>query len=164
MLSLKNLFKNKALLLSVSKAQKELLELLMINKVDFDQWSGMHAYAKIRFQFYYPAAIDFYYDEFKLFTGYYKKGPKGGIELFELKMTETNFDTIRCYSWYPFEEVVIDFLTNMEENKKIALFEKRKTLFEYQSLCTKQSGVSGQANEYPKVVPSTPLGVLKPTQ
>lgn len=164
MISLKNLFRQKDLGLPVTKAQKELLELLLINKVEFENWYAKQAAIKIRFQFYYPTAIDFFYDEFKLFTAYFKKNRKDEIELMEMKMTETNYDTIRCKSWAPFEEVMIDFLTSLEESKKIALFEKRKTLIEYQSLCTKNAGASTQDAAYVKEVATSPFQVLKPTQ
>jgi len=163
MLSLKNIFKTKALTLVITKAQKELLELLMINKADFDDWGKKQVHSKIRFQFFYPAAIDFHFDEFKLFTAFFKKGAKGEVLLYEFKMSETNYDTIRCTSWAPFEGVIIDFLTSLEENKKIALFEKRKTLFEYQNLCAKNSDASAAERNYAKAAASS-LPFLKPTQ
>lgn len=162
MWNLKNLFNTKDLLLPVSKAQKEILELLITNKGDFDQWSSAHAHAKIKFQFYYPAAIDFFYDEFKLFNAYFKKNPKGEIVLSEFKMSEVNYDNIRCTSWHPFEEVILDFLTSMEESKKIALFEKRKALLEYQSLCNKNAETTAQQSEFAKAL--TAMQILKPTQ
>src|SRR5690349_20037472 len=136
---LKNFFTRKALTLAITRGQKELLELLMVNKPDCDDWSKKQTESKIRVQFFYPAAIDFYFDQFKLFTDYYKKGPKGEFICDEFKISETNYDTIRCTSWAPFEEVIIDFLTSLEDNKKIALFEKHKTLMEYQSLCAKSA-------------------------
>jgi hypothetical protein len=108
--------------------------------------------------------VDFFYDEFKLFTEYFKKNRKGDIELHELKMTETNYDSIRCSSWLPFEELVIDLFTSLEESKKIELFEKRKTLFEYQTLCTKNSGQANAINDYTKTITGSTLQILKPTQ
>lgn len=158
---LKRLLYPKDLTLSVSKAQKELLDLLMINKTSFDDWVSGQSAAKVRFHFFYPTAIDFYYDEFKLFTAFFRKSKKDEIELLELKMTETNYDSIRCQSWAPFEEVMIDFLTSLEENKKIALFEKRKTLLEYQALCTRNAGASNPIEEYTTAIP---IQKLKPTQ
>lgn len=163
MLRLKNLFKPKALNLPISKAQTELLELLLANKADFDSWHATQANRKIRFQFFYPTAIDFYYDEFKLFNAFFKKNVKGDLNLLEFKMSETNYETIRCTSWAPFEEVIIEFLTSLEENKKIALFEKRKTLFEYQSLCSKQAEATAPEGHYPKPVTSTLSSFLKLT-
>ena len=164
MRSLKNNFKIKALTLAITKGQRELLELLMVNKPDFEEWSKTQAPSKIRFHFFYPAAIDFYYDEFKLFTAYYKKGARGELICSEFKMSETNYDTISCSSWTPFEEVVIDFLTSLEENKKIALFEKHKTLMEYQSLCTKNADAAVPEKAFTKGSTPAPLPFFKPTQ
>lgn len=164
MRSLKNIFKIKALTLVITKGQRELLELLMVNKPDFEEWSKKQAPSKIRFHFFYPAAIDFYYDEFKLFTVYYKKDLKGDISCSEFKMSETNYDTISCANWTPFEEVMIDFLTSLEENKKIALFEKHKTLLEYQSLCIKNSDAAVPEKAYIKASDRSALSFLKPTQ
>lgn len=163
MFSLKNLFRPKALTLAVSKTQKELLELLIVNKTDFEEWSSKQSASKIKFQFFYPTAISFFYDEFKLFNAYFKKNAKGEVALQEFKMSETNYDTIRCSSWHPFEEVIIEFLTSLEESKKVALFEKRKTLFEYQSLCSKNSEAKFQNSEFMSSAVSS-LQALKPTQ
>jgi hypothetical protein len=160
--SLKNLIQPKKLRLTVTKTQRELLELLMINKNDFDGWAAQQAPQKVRFQFYFPTAIDFFYDEFKLFTTYFKKNSKEEIELVEIKMTETNFDTIRCNSWAPFEQYIFDFLHTLEESKKIALFEKRKTLFEYQSLCANNTSLPNTESEYSSTLPASPLTMLKP--
>ncbi len=162
--SLKNFLYPKILSLTVSKGQKEMLELLMVNKGDYEKWTTQQAAGKIRMQFFYPTAIDFYFDSFKLFTAFFKKSRKGEIELQEMKMSETNYDSIRCTSWAPFEEVVIDFLTSMEETKKIDLFEKRKTLFEYQSLCAKTGNNVSAENDYAKAVSASPLQILKPMQ
>lgn len=163
MFGLKNLFKAKAQVLPFTKTQKELLELLLTNKAEFDLWSKGKSGDKIRFQFYYPTAIDFYYDDFKLFTAYFKKGVHDDLSLQELKMSEVNYETIRCTSWAPFEEVIIDFLTSLDENKKLALFEQRKVLFEYQSLCIKKNEASGTEQAYAKTA-GTPLSFLRPTQ
>ena len=163
MFRLKDLFAGKTVAISLSKTQKELLELLIVNKSDFDEWNARQAISKIRFQFFYPTALTFYYDEFKLFYAYFKKNAKGDIALQEFKMSETNFDTIRCGSWKPFEEMIIEFLTSLEENKKIALFEKRKTLFEYQSLCSKANDAAQQEAIYENAA-STTLHTLKTTQ
>lgn len=161
MLGLKNLFKNKAIALALSKTQKELLELLILNKNDFEEWSCTQPDSKIRFQFFYPTSVSFFYDEFKLFYAYFKKNEKSEVILQEFKMSETNFDTIRSTNWAPFEEVIIAFLTSLEENKKIALFEKRKTLFEYQSLCARKAEGKPAENAFAGTVTSA-LPVLKP--
>ena len=132
-------FKRKTIVLSLKKEQKELLECFIQNKPDFENWVLLHPLQKIRFQFYYPTAIDFYYSDFKLFTAFFKKNDPDIIELSEFKISEANLDSIRCYSWTPFEEVIMEFLTSLQESKKVALFEKRKLLFEYQSLCAKKT-------------------------
>ena len=154
---LKKFFKRKAFALTVSKGQKELLEFFITNKPEFDEWILQHPSPRARFQFYYPTAIDFYYADFKLFTAYFKREKKDVLELIELKMSETNFDTIRCASWAPFEEIVVEFLTSLEESKKIALFEKRKVLYEYESLCAKKSTTENTAQSYLDAVSSSPL-------
>ena len=145
---LQTFFKRKTLSLSLKKEQKELLECFILNKPEFENWVLLHPQQKIRFQFYYPTAVDFYYSDFKLFTAYFKKTDPDNIELAELKMTEANFDSIRCFSWMPFEEVMMNFLTSLQESKKIALFEKRKLLFEYESLCSKKPATNESEKEY----------------
>lgn len=93
----------------------------------------------MRFQFFYPSAVDLPFGDFKLFTAYFKRGRKDRLELLELKRSETNFDTIRCASCAPFEEIIIEFLTALEEDKKVALFEEHKALYEYESLCARKA-------------------------
>lgn len=154
---LKRFFKTKAFALTTSKAEKELLELFITSKQEYDNWLSSRSESKIRFQFYYPNAIDFYYSDFKLFTAYFKKGRKH-LELMELKMTETNFDSIRCANWRPFEEVILEFITSQQENKKIALFEKRKMLYEYETLCVKQPETENAQKEYGNAVKSQLAG------
>ncbi len=160
---LKKLLKRKAFALTISKAQKDLLEFFITNKPEFDKWVATQQQSKVKFQFYYPVAIDFYFDEYKLFTAYFKKGALDRIELLELKMSETNFDSIRCANWYPFEEVILEFLTTLEESKKIALFEKRKTLYEYEKLCAKKPAENDPAKDYLNAISASPLQGLKPT-
>ena len=145
---LKLFSKRKAFTLSVTKPQKELLEVFLLNKPEFEDWLVTHPQSKTRFQFFYPNAIDFYYSDFKLFTAYFKKSKLDEIELEEMKMTEANFHSIRSTSWAPFEEVMIEFLTALEETKKIALFEKRKLLFEYESLCIKNTSTEENPKEF----------------
>ncbi len=152
----KKFFNRKAFALTVGKGQKELLEFFITNKPEFDDWIQRHPQPKVRFQFYYPTAIDFYFGDFKLFTAYFIRDRKDQVLLTEMKMSETNFDTIRCASWAPFEEVVIEFLTSLEEGKKIALFEKRKVLYEYENLCAKKASTENTAQAYMSAVASFP--------
>lgn len=158
---LKKILKQKAFTLTVGKGQKELLEFFITNKTGFDDWVLQHQQPKVRFQFYYPTAIDFYFGDFKLFTAYFKREKKGRLELIEMKMSETNFDTIRCASWTPFEDVIIEFLTSLEEGKKIALFEKRKVLYEYENLCAKKAPAENASQQYLNAVASSSLQALK---
>lgn len=72
-------------------------------------------------------------------------------------MSETDFDTIRCASWAPLEEKAVEFLTSLEECKKIALFEKRKVLYKYESLCAKKSATENAAQFYFDAVSTSPL-------
>ena len=160
----KKFFKTKAFALTVSKVQKELLEFFVTNRLDYETWAVAQPHSKVKFQFYYPVAIDFYYGEYKLFTAFFKKGPLDRIELTELKMTETNFDSIRCSNWRPFEEVIIEFLTTLEETKKVALFEKRRNLYEYENLCAKKPATENdQPKDYLNAISSSPLQGLKPS-
>lgn len=80
-----------------------------------------------------------------------------------MKIFEINYDSIRCNSWVPFVDVVLDFLTFLKENKKIALFEKQKTLFEYQTHCSKNATTIEPTTAY-KAMSASPLQALKPTQ
>ena len=149
--------RRKAHTVTVSKSQKDLLEFFLSNRTDFDQWLLLQPAHKIRFQFFYPTAIDFYYADFKLFTAYFSKNRGGDIELAEFKMTETNHDSIRCASWAPFEELIISFVSSLEESKRLDLFEKRKTLYEYEALCTKKQGSEKAQEDYLVTVTSAPF-------
>ncbi|HEX8313946.1 MAG TPA: hypothetical protein VF609_03085 [Flavisolibacter sp.] len=154
---LRKFVKRKAFSLTASKGQKELLEFFISNRTEFEHWLTTHPLSKIRFQFYYPTAVDFYYGDFKLFTAYFKKDKRNEIELMELKMTETNFDSIRCASWAPFEEVMMDFVSSLEQSKKTALFEKRKVLYEYEGLCNKKTAPESSAlSEYANRIAPSP--------
>ena len=156
---LKLFYKKQAFRLTVSKAQEEVLEFFLANKTEFEKWILLHPHPKVRFQFFYPTAIDFYFSDFKLFTAYFKKGRKGDLELTELKMSEMNFDTIRCASWQPFEEIIIDFLNSLQENKKITLLEQRKMLYEYANLCAKKPSDEGAKDFFSAVASLLPRSV-----
>lgn len=144
------LLRMKDLTVSVTKPQEELLEIFLSQKEEYDRWRQAQPLSKVRFQFFYPTAVEMFYDEFKLFTAYFKRTPKGQPLLTELKMTETNYDVIRCASWKPFEQQVLEFLTTLEESKKVALFEKRKMLYEYEALCVKGTAAEGGTQtDYP---------------
>lgn len=147
MFNFKKFLVNKAFAVDTSKSEKELLEFFISNKFEFDAWVEKQNIPRIRFQFFYPTAVDFFFDDFKLFTAYFKKGLLDRLELTEFKMSDTNYNSIRSTNWKPFEEVIIDFLTTLEESKKIELFEKRKSLIDYEFIC---SGRAATANDTPK--------------
>ena len=79
MLNIKRLLKPNPYIIKINKAESELLQYFISNKTAFDKWYAENEkqYPKIRFTFYYPTAIDFYFNEFKLFTAYFKKASKG---------------------------------------------------------------------------------------
>lgn len=138
MINLKRFFQPAFSRLPVTKAEKEILELFILNKKDFDQWLLLHPQPRIRFQFYFPTAVDFYFDGFRLFTAYFKRGAMDALQLSELKMSRDNHSSIRTANWKPFEEVMVLFLTHLAESNKSALLQKTKTLHEYASLCQNQ--------------------------
>jgi hypothetical protein len=131
------LFRKPTHIIPVKKAEKELLEYFMANKTAFDHWFSQHQHPQIRFRFYFPTAIDFYFDEFKLFTAYFKRSPLNTLELQELKISEANQSSICTRDWRPFEEVILHFLTTLEESNKASWFQKRKSLYEYAAICEK---------------------------
>ena len=144
MINFKRFFSANKRAIVVSKAQKEILECFLINKAAFDHWFSLQPETKIRFKFYYPTAIDFFFDDCKLFTAYFKKNAQDGIELQELKMSEENRRSISSSVWKPFEEVMLQFLTNLDENQKVDLFQKRRALYEYADIC-KSSPATAEA-------------------
>jgi hypothetical protein len=135
MFSFKKFFHSNKRTVPVGKAQKEILECFISNKPAFDHWHPSQPATKISFKFYYPTAVDFYFDDIKLFTAYFKKNLLDQLELQELKMSEDNFRTIGNTVWKPFEEVMLQFLNNLDETQKLALFQKRKALYEYAEIC-----------------------------
>jgi hypothetical protein len=135
MINLKRFFQPASCRLTVTKAEKEILELFILNKKEFDQWLLLHPQPRIRFQFYFPTAVDFYFDGFRLFTAYFKRGAMDALQLSEIKMSQDNHSSIRTTNWKPFEEVMVSFLTHLAESNKSALLQKTKALHEYASIC-----------------------------
>lgn len=148
MINLKKIFWSNPYLLPVSKTEKEILEYFLANKKDFEQWLTENPHPRIRFQFYFPTAVDFFFDEFKLFTAYYKRTSSGNHELTELKMSCDNYVSIRSLSWKPFEEVMVSFLSTLEESNKITLFTKTKALYDYVSICEERPAEHRQPSRY----------------
>jgi hypothetical protein len=139
MINLKKYFQPNPCILSVSKEEKEILEWFLTNRSEFSDWLLHHPNQRVRFQFYFPTAVDFYFDDFLLFTAYFKKTAFDHLELQELKMTKANYTTIRSANWKPFEDVMLQFLGYLEEKNKISFFQKNRSLHEYVSICQKNN-------------------------
>jgi hypothetical protein len=135
MIKLKKLFKRDTQLVPVKKEEKEVLECFIANKGEFENWLADHPQQRVCFRFYYPTAIDFYFDDFKLFTAFFKPGRFDVPELAELKMTEANTSTICSADWKPFEEVIVSFLKTLEQQNKVTLYQKTKSLHDYAAIC-----------------------------
>ena len=148
MINLKKFFRSNPYILPVSKTEKEVLEYFLANKKEFEQWLLKNPQPRIRFQFYFPTAVDFFFDEFKLFTAYFKRSPSGMQELAELKMSGDNYASIRSVSWKPFEEVMFSFLSTLEESNKMTLFSKTKALHEYVSICQEKPVENSRQSSY----------------
>lgn len=141
MMNLRTFFQPNPSLLSVTKAEKELLESFLAHKTDYEQWLLLHPQPKIMFRFYFPSAIDFYYDGTRLFTAYFKKDAFNEPELKEMKMSQENYGFIRSADWKPFGEVMLKFLQTLEEANKSIYLQQTKSLHEYISIC-KEPAVS----------------------
>jgi hypothetical protein len=148
MINLRKFFQPDPCLLSVTRSQKEILECFLSGKKEFENWLLLQPSQRVRFQFYVPTAIDFCFDEFKLFTAYFKKGSTGLNELAELRMSKDNYNTLRVLSWKPFEEVMFSFLSTQEETNKATLFQKTRSLHEYAAICKKTPSPHLQQNPY----------------
>lgn len=148
MINLKRFFLPASSRLPVTKTEKEILELFVLNKKEFDHWIGLHPQQRIRFQFYFPTAVDFYFDGFRLFTAYFKRGHGDSLQLQELKMSQDNQGSIRTANWKPFEEVMVSFLSALAESNKSALLQKTKALHEYASICNGKPAESVQQAIY----------------
>lgn len=158
MINLKKFFQPNPCLLPVTKTEKEILECFLAARPAFLQWLQSNPQPRIRFQFYFPTAIDFYFDEFKLFTAYFKKSPSEQQYLAELKMTLENYNTIRMVSWKPFEEVMLAFLHTLEESNKSMLYLKIKSLHEYASLCEEKPAGDVESQHNGTLSPSLAAG------
>lgn len=146
MFSLKKFFYANPCLLPVSGTEKELLECFLDNKTEFEHWISFQGNQRIRFQFYYPTAIDFYFDGHRMFTVYFKRDAFDRPALQELKMSRENYTSIRSANWEPFEQIIRNFLSAVAENNKVVSFRNAKSLHEYADLC--QKNVTGQENKF----------------
>jgi hypothetical protein len=145
MINLKKFFKSKPTVVACSKAERDLLQYFISSKTAFDNWYATQGgnFPKLRFQFYFPSAIDFYFDEFKLFTAYFKKEENGAVVFVELKMSEVNYSNIKSADWKPFRDLILAFLTALEQAHKSQWLTEQRSLHEYQKLCSgKESGAA----------------------
>lgn len=152
MINLKRFFQPASCRLTVTKAEKEILELFILNKKEFDQWILLHPQPRIRFQFYFPTAVDFYFDGFRLFTAYFKRGAMDSLQLSEIKMSQDNHSAIRTTNWKPFEDVMVSFLTHLAESNKSAMLQKTKALHEYASICHTKPAAGQPQDVYTQVI------------
>ena len=134
---LKNLLKSKSNLLNVNKEEVEILTYIMCNRIDFETWFAQQkaTFPKIRFVFYFPTAIDFYYDAFKLFTVYFKKDQNDHIVFDQFKITQLNIGSLKSYNWTPFKDAFLSYLLMAQERNSDLQFKKLHALHEYQALC-----------------------------
>ncbi len=144
MINLRKYFQPNPCLLPISKEQKDLLEGFVANKAAFENWIAHRPQQRVRFQFYFPLAIEFYFDEFLLFTAFFNRTAGGGFVLHEMKMTKANLDTIHATNWRPFEEVIVQFLRYQEEKNRICFFQQTSSLHEYVSICQSAAGPAPQ--------------------
>ncbi|WP_162944964.1 hypothetical protein [Flavisolibacter nicotianae] len=152
MISLKKIFRPTPHLLTVSKTEKELLEYFLCSRSEYDNWLLLHPQPKIRFKFYFPTAIDFYFDGAKLFTAYFKKGAADEPVLSELKMSKANYSSIRSSNWKPFEEVMIKFLNYLEETNRVVVVQNTKPLHDYLAIC-KETAAGNKAGKVDEPLP-----------
>lgn len=152
MISLKKIFRPTPHLLTVSKTEKELLECFLSSRSEYDNWLLLHPQAKIRFTFYVPTAIDFYFDGAKLFTAFFKKGVADEPVLSELKMSKANYSSIRSSNWKPFEEVMIKFLNDLEETNRVVVVRNTKPLHDYLAICN-EAGAASRAGKVTDPLP-----------
>ena len=146
-MNLRKFFKPNPSLLSVSKTEKQILECFLCNKTEFENWILLHPQTKITFRFYYPSAIDFYFDGSRLFTAYFRKDDRSEAELLELKMSKENYSSIRTNNWKPFEEVILSFLQTQDEKNKFIYLQKTKPLQDYASICKGSGATGGTENQ-----------------
>ncbi len=134
---LKNLLKDRTNLLTISKEEVEILTYLMCNRTDFENWFAQQAKAhpKIKFVFYYPTAIDLYYDSFKLFTVYFTKDSRDEVVFSQFKISQLNRDSLNSPNWKPFKDAVVDYLLMAQERNTDLQFKRLHALHEYQALC-----------------------------
>ena len=137
MINLKKLLKGEKNIVALNKEEVEVLTYVLCHRDDFQNWfqQQQHKYQKIRFQFYYPSALDLYYDTFKLFTAYFKKDAADHITFSEMKMSRLNLGSLHSSNWAPFKDVIVDYLSMAQERNTDLQFRQFRSLHDYQQLC-----------------------------
>jgi hypothetical protein len=151
MMNLRKFFRPNPCLLVLAKAEKELVESFLAHKTEYEHWLHLNPQPKIVFRFYFPSAVDFYYDGARLFTAYFKKGEFNEPVLHEMKMSKENHASIRSANWKPFAEVMLQFLQTLEETNKSTYLKETKSLQEYLSIC---NAPASRNQSEPIVVPT----------
>lgn len=137
MFNLKKLLKGDKAFVTISKEEVDILTYILCHRNDFESWfSGQHKkHSKIRFVFFFPSAIDLYYDEFKLFTVFFKRAANDAVLFDQFKLTQLNQDSLKTDNWRPFKDAILDYLTMAQERNSDFQFRKYKSLHDYQQLC-----------------------------
>lgn len=147
---LKNLLKSKSNLLTINKEEIDILTYVMCNRIDFEAWFAQQntTFPKIRFVFYYPTAIDFYYDAFKLFTVYFKREQNDQVVFHQFKITQLNMDSLKSFNWTPFKDAIVSYLVMAQERNSDLQFKKLHALHEYQALCNGEATPKSSNNSF----------------
>ena len=137
MFNLKKLLQGDKSLVAIGRDEIEILTYIFSHKNDFENWfSGQQKkHSKIRFVFYYPSAVDFFYDEFKLFTVYFKKTNTDVIVFDQFKRSQLNMESLRTANWKPFKDAILDYLAMAQDRNTDQQLTKYKSLHDYQQLC-----------------------------
>lgn len=137
MFNLKKLLQGDKSLVAIGKDEIEILTYILCHKADFESWFGSQQkkHTKIRFVFYYPSAVDLFYDEFKLFTVYFKKTNTDIIVFDQFKRSQLNMDSLKTANWKPFKDAILDYLAMAQDRNTDFQLKKYKSLHDYQQLC-----------------------------
>ncbi|MBD0276782.1 MAG: hypothetical protein M3342_23160 [Bacteroidota bacterium] len=137
MINLKRLFRRNKYILHVDNEEAELLQFFMNNKKDFELWlaENNHQFPRIKFIFYYPTTIEFFFDELRLFTASFNKDLTEAVVFTQLTASKLNINNIRSHDWKPFKEMILYFVSVMEQRNTNLMLKTQKSLTEYQALC-----------------------------
>lgn len=129
---LKNLLKSKLNDLALSKEEIEIFVYIVSNRHDFEHWFAQQSlrFPKVKFAFYYPTAIDLYFDAFKLFTVFFTKESNGQLVFSQAKMSLLNRESLKSTNWAPFKEVMLSYLEMAQERNSDQQFKKLHALHE----------------------------------